>query len=315
MKNILVTGGAGFIGSNLCLELQNRHPQSKITVIDDFRGSSFKNLLGFKGDLLAQNVAEKTWLEALSERPFDTIFHLASITDTTVLDEKKMMFDNVEGFRNILDFAAHKQAAVVYASSAAVYGTQEGPMKEEDGGRPNNIYGFSKWALEGLAEHYAGKIRVVGLRFFNVFGPREFFKGAAASMIYQLTKQMRAGKPPRIFKYGEQKRDFVYVKDVVEATILARESKINTSLNVGTGQSTSFNEVIDALNDALNAAYEPDYFDNPYDFYQDFTQADMTHTRKTIGFERSFSTRSGILDYVKNYLIPLEEGKKIKAGI
>ena len=85
MKNILVTGGSGFIGANLCLELKSRYPHSMITVIDDFRGSSFKNLLGFKGDLLAQNLAEKCWINALADRPFDTIFHLASITDTTVL--------------------------------------------------------------------------------------------------------------------------------------------------------------------------------------------------------------------------------------
>lgn len=241
MKSVLVTGGSGFIGSNLTLELQTRYPEARITVLDDFRGSSFKNLLGFQGDVLAYNVADKGWQEAFKNQPLDTIFHLASITDTTVLDEKKMMADNVEGFRNILDLATEKKAAVVYASSAAVYGNGpeslvkqglEAPFKEADGGMPNNIYGFSKWVMENLARTYEGKLKVVGLRYFNVFGPRETFKGAAASMTYQLFLQMKAGKKPRIFKYGEQKRDFVYVKDVVEATIRARESKQNTVLNV-----------------------------------------------------------------------------------
>ena len=190
MKNILVTGGSGFIGSNLTLELQSRYPNASITVLDDFRGASFNNLLGFKGDVLAYNVAHKDWLEAVKNRPFDCIFHLASITDTTVLDEKKMMFDNVEGFRNILELACEKKSDVVYASSAAVYGSQDTPMKIEDGGKPNNIYGFSKWVMEQLAKHYEGKIKIVGLRYFNVFGPRESFKGNASSMTYQLCQQM-----------------------------------------------------------------------------------------------------------------------------
>ena len=310
-KNILITGGAGFIGSNLALELQSRYPKAQITVIDDFRASSFKTLLGFKGDILAANVAEKAWLETCKDRSFDTVFHLASITDTTVLDEKKMMFDNVEGFRNILELALVKKADVVFASSAAVYGSQDTPMKESDGGKPNNIYGFSKWVMENVMRSYEGKLKIVGLRYFNVFGPREFFKGAAASMIYQLYLQMKSGRRPRIFKFGEQKRDFIYVKDVVEATILAREAKQNTVVNVGTGNATSFNEVIDALNEALHTHLEPDYFENPYDFYQNFTQADMSHTRKAIGFQNKFSTREGILDYAHQYLIPMQSVQTI----
>ncbi|MDD5218186.1 MAG: ADP-glyceromanno-heptose 6-epimerase [Candidatus Omnitrophica bacterium] len=307
MKNILVTGGAGFIGSNLTLELQNRYPDASLMVLDDFRATCFKNLLGFRGDVLAYSVADKSWMEALKNRPVDNVFHLASITDTTVLDEKKMMFDNVEGFRNILEFALQKKADVVYASSAAVYGSQDTPMKEEDGGRPNNIYGFSKWVMENLAKTYEGKLKVVGLRYFNVFGPREFFKDKAASMTYQLYRQMVAGNRPRIFKYGEQKRDFIYVKDIVEATIRAREAKKNTVLNVGTGRATSFNEVIDAINEALGTHHKPDYFDNPFDFYQNFTQADMSHHEKMTGFKCRYSTREGIIDYVRNYLLPNRE--------
>ena len=319
MKHVLVTGGSGFIGSNLALEIQKRFREAQITVVDDFRGSSFKNLLGFKGDVLAFNVAEKEWLEAVKDRPLDVIFHLASITDTTVLDEKKMMFDNVEGFRNVLALALEKKAEVIYASSAAVYGNQETPMKEEDAGKPNNIYGFSKWTMEQIAKNYAGAThasplpKIVGLRYFNVFGPGEWFKGAAASMIYQLAKQMMAGKRPRIFKWGEQRRDFIYVKDAVAATIKAREAKQNTVLNVGTGRSTSFNEVIEALNEGLGTHLEPDYFDNPYGFYQDFTQADMDRTKKEIGFEAGYSTREGILDYVRNFLLPTQQGQPAPA--
>lgn len=304
MKNILITGGAGFIGSNLALEIQQRFPEASVTVLDDFRSSRFKNLIGFEGDILAYDCAQKEWLEIFKNRPCDVIFHLASITDTTVLDEKKMIFDNVEGFRNVLELALQKNSEVIYTSSAGVYGSQEALMKEEDAGRPNNVYGFSKWMMDQLARSYEGKLKIVGLRYFNVFGRGEGFKGSAASMIYQLAQQMLAGKRPRIFKWGEQRRDFIYVKDVVDATLRAREARQNTVLNIGTGQSSSFNEVIEALNEALGTNFEPDYFDNPYKFYQNFTQADMTRTRREIGFETKFTTRDGILDYVRNYLAP-----------
>ncbi len=309
MKNVLVTGGAGFIGSNLALEIQNRFPEASVTVVDDFRSSSFKTLLGFKGEVLAFDVAHKDWLEIFKDRPLDTIFHLASITDTTILDERKMIFDNVEGFRNVLGLASAKNAKVVYASSAGVYGSQDAPMKEEDAGKPNNVYGFSKWVMDQLARTYEGKFKVVGVRYFNVFGPGEWFKAAAASMIYQLARQMMAGKRPRIFKWGEQRRDFIYVKDVVAATLKALDTKRNTVLNIGTGQASSFNEVIEALNEGLGTRLEPDYFDNPYDFYQNFTQADMTHTRREIGFVVKYTTRAGILDYVRSYLLPLKHGQ------
>ena len=319
MRNILITGGSGFIGSNLALEAQERFPEAWISVVDDFRGSRFKNLLGFKGEVLAFDVAQRGWLEIFKDRPLDAIFHLASITDTTVLDEKKMIYDNVEGFRNILELALSKKCSVVYASSAAVYGSPQrkgdspqggqSPFKEEDAGRPNNVYGFSKWVMDQLARSYAKRLKVVGLRYFNVFGPGEWFKGAAASMIYQLAQQILAGKCPRIFKWGEQRRDFIYVKDVVAATLKAREARQSTIVNVGTGQSTYFNEVIDALNEGLGSDLKPDYFDNPYDFYQDFTQADVSRARAEIGFDPKFTTRQGILDYVRNFLLPAQQSE------
>ena len=315
MDHIIITGGSGFVGSNLTFELEKRYPKAQLTVIDDFRSSSFKNLLGFKGDVLAYNVADPKWMEVLKNRPVDLIFHLASITDTTVHDQEKMMVDNVEAFRNILEFAVDKSCDVVYASSAAVYGSfgDSRPIRESDAGMPNNIYGFSKWIMENVAREYQDKIKTVGLRYFNVFGPREYFKGHAASMIYQLFLQMRDGKRPRIFKYGEQKRDFVYVKDVVEATIAAKDSKESTAMNVGTGRATSFNELIAAINEALGSDLEPDYFDNPYDFYQNFTQADMSHNKKMTGFKPKYTTREGILDYIRHYLAPdikSQKGKK-----
>lgn len=314
MKNILVTGGAGFIGSNLVFELQNRYPKTNITVLEDFRSSSFKNLLGFKGDILAYNVADKNWMGWAKNRSIERIYHMASITDTTVLDEKKMMYDNVEGFRNILDLATTKKADLIYASSAAVYGSQDKPMKESDGGCPNNIYGFSKWTMENLAKTYRSKIKIVGLRFFNVFGPGEYYKGSSSSMIYQLGKQMLNGKNPKIFTDGEQKRDHIYVKDVVRAVLTAHKSQENTVLNVGTGKATSFNQIIDALNEAFKTQLDPDYFENPYSFYQNYTCADMSHHEKMTGFKCQYGTREGIIDYAKNHILNVFKENTVNAS-
>ena len=304
MKNILVTGGAGFIGSNIALELQSRNPEARITILEDFRSSCFKNILGFKGDVLAYDCSDKAWMDWAKGKKLDIIYHMAAITDTTILDEQKMMYDNVEGFRNVLDVAVEKKAVVVYASSAATYGSIDRPIKESDAGQPNNIYGYSKWIMDQLAPVYYDKIKVVGLRFFNVFGPRENYKGHASSMIYQLALKMMEGHRPRIFKWGEQKRDHIYVKDVVTAVLMAHKARESAVMNLGTGQATSFNEIVDALNEALGTSLKPDYFDNPYTaFYQNFTQADMSLHEAMTGFRRKYTTREGILDYVRNYLV------------
>jgi ADP-L-glycero-D-manno-heptose 6-epimerase len=132
-----------------------------------------------------------------------------------------------------------------------------------------------------------------------VYGPDEAHKGAAASMIYQLAKQIQAGKQPRIFKYGEQQRDFVYVKDVVEATLLAAEADHSGVYNVGSGRPTSFNEIVALLNKALGTDYDPDYFDNPYPFYQPHTEADVTRARAELGYAPSYPIDRGIAEYVK----------------
>jgi len=135
-----------------------------------------------------------------------------------------------------------------------------------------------------------------------VYGPGEAHKGAASSMIYQLARQIRAGKQPRIFKYGEQKRDFVYIADVVEATLLAADAKHSGIYNVGSGHATSFNEVVALLNKALGTDHEPDYFDNPYSFYQPHTEADVTHAHTDLGYAPKYPIDRGIAEYVKQLM-------------
>ncbi len=301
VQNILVTGGAGFIGANLTLELQKRHPDARIVVVDDFRSGDFRNLQGFRGDFVTADVSRLDWTGQFKDLVFDAIFHEASITDTTVHDQALQAHDNIEGFRRLLDFAHPHLTPVVYASSAATYGVCSGIQREEQPPAPANIYAFSKVQLDNLARDYARRFpawRIIGLRYFNVYGPGEAHKKAAASMIYQLYTQMKAGKRPRVFRGGEHKRDFVYVKDVVALTLHALNVKRSGIFNCGSGHSFSFNEVISVLNRELGTELAADYIENPYSFYQPHTEADMKRVKNELGFTPQFTPAAGIADYI-----------------
>src|SRR5205814_2288749 len=140
----IITGGAGFIASNLTLTLQEKFPDARLTVIDDFRSGNFKNLAGYRGDFVAQNLASLNWPEQFGDEKFDAIFHLASITDTTNHDQLEQVHDNVESFRRILNFARPTKTRIVYASSAATYGPATEASVESNGAAPANVYAFSK---------------------------------------------------------------------------------------------------------------------------------------------------------------------------
>jgi ADP-L-glycero-D-manno-heptose 6-epimerase len=291
----LVTGGAGFIGSNLCWELTARGWD--VVALDDFSVGTFKNLQGFPGDVIAADVGD-TALWAPRAGKIDAVFHEAAITDTTVVDQRKMMAVNVEAFRNLLGWAAKaKVKKVVYASSAGTYGDLPVPQKEDVTPKPLNVYAFSKAIMENVAAQAKG-VKTVGLRYFNVFGPRETHKDKAASMIWQLSLQMKAGRRPRVFEFGEQYRDFIYIKDVVDANIRAFEKAPSGVYNACTGRKTDFNAVISSLNQALGTSLQPEYFKNPYSFYQDETLGDPANARKAFGFAAQWTAERGIQDYI-----------------
>jgi ADP-L-glycero-D-manno-heptose 6-epimerase len=301
----VITGGAGFIGSNLTLALQERFPKAHLTIIDDFRSGDFKNLAGYRGDFVAENLATLEWQAKFGDPAtagFDAIFHLASITDTTLHDQFVQVHDNVESFRRLLNFARFGRTRVIYASSAATYGAATEASVESNDAAPANVYAFSKVIMDNVARQAAAESSewiIIGLRYFNVYGPREAHKGVPSSMVYHLAQQMKAGKRPRIFKYGEQKRDFVYVKDAVEGTLRALDAKTCGIYNLGTGQARSFNELIHALNTSLGTQFEPEYFDNPHAHYQNFTQADLSSARKALRYEPRFSLEEGVRDYMQ----------------
>lgn len=300
MKKYLVTGGAGFIGSNIAFALEGER-KAKVAVLDNFSSGNYKNLLGFGGDVIAGDILSREWFARAGK--VDAVFHQAAVVDTTEADQRKMMAANVDGFRNVLEYALeYGVKRVIYASSAAVYGNSPCPMHEDQTPTPENVYGFSKAIMDNVARDFAAAhkdMTIVGLRYFNVYGPREYYKGKMASMVFQLYNQLKTGKRPRIFKFGEQMRDFVYVKDLVRGNLNALDAKRSCVCNLATGKPGNFNEVIEALNKALKTDLAPEYFDNPYGFYQNKTQADLRQAKALLNYRPEWSLADGIADYVK----------------
>jgi ADP-L-glycero-D-manno-heptose 6-epimerase len=200
-------------------------------------------------------------------------------------------------------FAEPNRIPVTYASSAATYGIDGKVNVETDPRKPANVYGFSKVQLENLAQRFAGKPDNAGwqinaVRYFNVYGPHEQHKDAMASMCYQLYTQMSQGRRPRVFKGGEQKRDFVHVDDAVDCTLRAMDTGKPGVFNAGSGEARTFNELIAELNAALGTKLEPDYIENPFPFFQPFTQADLTRSKAELGYQPKYNLKAGIKAYV-----------------
>ncbi len=290
----LVTGGAGFIGSNLALELEKQGHE--VTVADNLLTGNKNNLKGFKGKFIEADVSDNNFNINGS---FDAIFHEAAITDPRNPNDKETYNKNVRGFKNMIKLAQKNNAKLIYASTASLYGNGKVLMQEDQKKELLSAYGKSKLEMDNMAEKLFDKMHIVGLRYFNVFGPREKYKNRAASMVYHLGKQMKQGKNPRIFKYGEQKRDHIYVKDAVGATIKALNAKKSCIVNVGTGIATNFNDLIKILNEVLGKNFKPEYFDMPYDTktYQSNTQADTKKAKQFLGFKAKWELKDGIKDY------------------
>jgi len=314
-KSILITGGAGFIGSNLAFYFQEHYPDAHVVVLDLFRSNAtlsngnlksfghFKNLLGFRGEVISGDINDKALLGTLQKNyKFDYIFHEAAISDTTVLEQDLMIQTNVNAFKDLLDIAVEHGANMIYASSGATYGDAPSPQRV---GReaPQNVYGFSKLMMDHLARQYSQKhdhISIVGLRYFNVYGPREFFKNKTASMVVQFGHQLLSGKNPKLFENSDQiLRDFIYIEDIIQANILAMHPRENGVFNVGTGKARSFQSMVDILQRELGTSFACEYMANPYvGRYQFHTEADIESTKSTLGYEPRFEFEQGIAAYV-----------------
>ena len=311
-KTVLVTGGAGFIGSNLAFYFQDNYPDCQVVVFDKFRDEEtfsngnlksfghFKNLLGFKGVVISGDLNNTQDLDKLKEYKFDYIFHEAAISDTTVLDQRIMIDTNVNAFKNLLDMAVEMNAHMIYASSAATYGDSDRFSIGYES--PNNVYGFSKLMMDNIAKTYMQKssISIVGLRYFNVYGQREFFKNKTASMILQFGLQLLRGENAKLFEGSDEiKRDFIYVQDVIQANIKACAPKRSGVYNVGTGKARSFQDIVDILKKELQITRKDIYIPNPFiGQYQFFTQADISLSEEFLDYKPRFSLEDGIKAYI-----------------
>ena len=312
-KTVLITGGAGFIGSNLAHYFQDNYPDAKVVVFDLFRTGErfangnlksfghYQNLLGFRGEIISGDINNPNDLQRLRDFKFDYIFHQAAISDTTVSDQKIMIDTNLNAYRDLLDMACDMKAVMVYASSAATYGNAPAPQRvgRED---PANIYGFSKLMMDYLSYERMKSvdIPIVGLRYFNVYGPREYFKDKTASMVLQFGHQILSGKSPKLFEGSDRiLRDFIYIDDVIEANIKACNPKRSGVYNVGTGRARSFQDIVDILQEQLATSFECEYIPNPYiGQYQFFTEADIDSSREYLGYEPKVTLEEGISRYL-----------------
>jgi ADP-L-glycero-D-manno-heptose 6-epimerase len=300
---IIVTGGAGFIGSNL-IEALNARGDTEILVVD--RSPDSRNLANLRISEFMQPDEFRRALErdALPPR-IEAIFHQGACADTTCDDRAYMMDNNFTFSKEVLHFALARRIPLVYASSAAVYGasTAFAPTRENE--RPLNLYGISKLDFDNHVREVAASSEsvVAGLRYFNVYGSRESHKGKMASMVYQLYRQLKASGRAHLFTGtdgyadGEQRRDFVFVGDVVRVNLALAEGTMRSGIfNVGTGESRSFNDVANIIVEGIGTGaieYVP-FPESLSGRYQSFTQADLSGLRDAGYGERFSSLEDGI---------------------
>jgi ADP-L-glycero-D-manno-heptose 6-epimerase len=318
---LLVTGGAGFIGSNMVASL-NEAGHADITVSDVLGGDDkWRNLSGRQ---LADFVPPTDLLRWLEGRKLDAVIHLGAISSTTATDADAVIETNFRLSLRLLEWCAAARTPFIYASSAATYGGGEIGFSDDCSLaalkrlKPMNLYGWSKHLFDlAVVERAARKDKLppqwVGLKFFNVFGPNEYHKGEMMSLVAKRFPEARAGRPVRLFKShrsgigdGEQKRDFIYVDDAVSVVHWLLETpSVSGIFNVGTGKARSFRDLMTAMFAALGREPIIEYIDMPQsirDSYQYFTQAEMENLRRA-GFNAAFGTlEQGVTRYVKTYL-------------
>ena len=317
-STILITGAAGFIGSCLAGFL-NGHGYTKLILVDDFsRADKKPNYTTKKYLQLVERSVLFDWLKQHSG-DINYVFHIGARTDTTEFDYAVHQHLNVEYSQKMWNYCTSNTIPMIYASSAATYGSGElGYMDDHEvifQLSPLNPYGiskneFDKWAVQ-QPQHPPFW---AGLKFFNVYGPNEYHKGRMASVVFHSFNQVQATGKVKLFrshdpsyKDGEQLRDFVYVKDVVDICFWLMNEKPPSGLyNLGTGKARTFKDLVTAIFRSLDKEPTIEYIDTPSDIrdkYQYFTEADMTKVRHAGYKDEFYSLEEGVETYIKNFLI------------
>ncbi len=324
MRSFLVTGGAGFIGSNIAAELVKRYPKDRV-VVADYLGEQdkWRNLSGFPPDEVISPNEMFFWLES-NRDTLDAIIHLGALSSTTQTNGDLALEVNVSLPKILRSWCIENDKRFIYASSASVYGGGEHGFEDDPSLaymqqlQPLNTYAWSKFSFDyyiarSLEREERQPMQWVGLRFFNVYGPNEYHKEDQQSVVANIFPHVQAGRPVHLFKShhpdykdGAQLRDFVYVKDCVNVVMWFVENPQASGLfNVGTGEARSFADLATAAFKALGKEPEITYEDMPEEIrerYQYYTQASMERLRAA-GYVAPFtSLEDGVADYVRHYL-------------
>ncbi|WP_034943183.1 ADP-glyceromanno-heptose 6-epimerase [Erwinia oleae] len=302
---IIVTGGAGFIGSNIIKAL-NLKGYTDILVVDNLKdGTKFANLVDL--DIADYMDKEDFLISVLADEDFgdvEAVFHEGACSATTEWDGKYMMDNNYQYSKELMHYCIERQIPFLYASSAATYGGRnDNFIEERQFEEPLNVYGYSKM----LFDHYVRQVlpqaesQICGFRYFNVYGPREGHKGSMASVAFHLNMQLNNGENPKLFEGSDGfKRDFIHVEDVAAVNLWFWENGVSGIFNCGTGRAESFQEVAEAAL-KFHQKSEIEYIPFPEKLkgrYQGYTQADLTRLRAA-GYDKPFKTvAEGVADYM-----------------
>ena len=287
----VVTGGAGFIGSGVVRELNARGVEDILVVDDLTQEGKFLNLRGAAISDYMDLREFRSRIEAGTfDAPVEAVLHNGACTDTMERDGRYMLDNNFAYSKAVLHYALSRAVPLVYASSASVYGAGAESAEIAENEDPLNVYAYSKWLFDRYAQRILPSVKstVVGLRYFNVYGPRERHKGRMASMVYQLFGQLARTGKARLFEGsggyadGEQRRDFVFAGDVAAVNVFFADGEPRRGIfNVGTGAARSFNDIVRALAARLGKG-KIEYIPFPESLrgkYQSFTQADVSRLR------------------------------------
>jgi ADP-L-glycero-D-manno-heptose 6-epimerase len=319
---IVITGAAGFIGSGVVRYLNDKG-LSNLLLVDDFRNSEkWKNL---RNKRFVDFISREKIFDFLEgrEREIEAFIHLGACSDTTETDGDYMTHTNYRFSVALAEYALEHEHRFIYASSAATYGDGAFGFADDetqlDRLRPLNLYGFSKQMFDKWLQEQKVLDQVVGLKYFNIFGPNEWHKGRMASMVMHMTDQIqKTGKvrlfksnEPERFKDGDQCRDFFYVKDAVKMTCFFLDHDLNGIFNVGSGKAHTWNAMAKNVFRALGQKENIEYVPLPEDLerkYQNYTCADMAKFQEKLEKQKltcapDFTFESAIDDYVKNYLV------------
>jgi ADP-L-glycero-D-manno-heptose 6-epimerase len=304
---IIVTGGAGFIGSNLIKGL-NEEGINDILIVDNLENSKkHRNLSSLE---FIDFIDKKIFLENINvfkNEKIDIIFHQGACTDTMEFNGRFMMDNNYNYSKKLLQFAIKKNIRFIYASSAAVYGSGKNGFEEiKNCEYPLNVYAFSKYMFDQYVRRILEKtnIQIVGLRYFNVYGPQENHKGKMASVIFHFFNQVQNDRKLKLFEGSEKfKRDFVYVKDIIDINLFFLKNSLKRGIfNCGTGRAESFLKIAEIIKSLLCNDIKIEFIPFPEELigkYQYFTQAELSNLRKA-GYNNEFTNiKYGIEKYIR----------------